>query len=598
MRIAISGAAGIAALLITASTSAQVPGPAPAPVPTQGAQPEPLPVLPTMPSAQRPQPAVTSGAPSAQPAATTPPPAPPKPPAPKTKPGTHTDAPPTPPPPGLAPPPPPPISPPTFTNENASQAVKEPPLAGWNNGFFLRDPGDYFRFYPRGRLQLDFHSFPGAPTGTAAEGGVEMQPRFFARRVRLEFSGEAFKRWTFTFGVDFGGQALTNANGTSPVLTGNPGENTTGQSGRYAPVEGVGSTAFIANAFINYSFCPCLNVMVGQQQAPFGIENRTNNNVTTFMERNLPIRSFVAPSAKEIGLTLWGDLFDDRLSYELGVYAGDGQNRPQIDSNPDFIGRIFTRPLFGNRGALDKLQIGVSGRVGQRDPNFVGYDYQPIVTGQGWSLWQPQYTDSLGRTIHVLPSGTQAQVGGEFRLPVSMFELRGEAYYVSNDTREAVDGFQLTNTERLGRMSGAGWYVQASVWPLGDRFVNGDPGYWRPVTLNLAAEREKPQRGLEIAALVGGINAEYQGASRGGEPDQNTPSAATGSKIDVFQYGFALNYWYTRFIRASVNYVIYHTPGSGSASNLAAVPGNVLGPTPSANEHVHHELGTRIGIGF
>src|SRR5262249_44545365 len=158
------------------------------------------------------------------------------------------------------------------------------------------------------RIHLDFHSFPGAPVPAASEGGVAMQPRFFARRLRLEFSGQALQRWTFTFGVDFGGQTLSNADGRTGVLVPNPNENTTGASARYAPVEAVSSTAIIANAFINYSFCPCLNVLVGQQQAPFGIENRTGNNTHTFMERNLPVRSFVAPNAKEIGLTLWGDL--------------------------------------------------------------------------------------------------------------------------------------------------------------------------------------------------------------------------------------------------------------------------------------------------
>ncbi|MEZ4300286.1 MAG: porin [Polyangiaceae bacterium] len=474
--------------------------------------------------------------------------------------------------------------------------MKEPPLAGWNNGFYLRDPGDYFRIYPRGRVHLDFHTFPGAPTGTATEGAVDLQPRFFARRLRFELSGEAFKRFTFTFGVDFGGQTISNANGTTGTLV--PSDNTTGASARYSPVEAVSSNAIIANAFINYSFCPCLNIMVGQHQAPFGIENRTSNNAHSFMERHLPIRSFVAPNAKELGLTLWGDLFDARLSYELGVYAGDGQNRPQIDGNPDFIGRVFTRPLLGNNTAIDDLQLGVSARTGQRDPKLVGYDYQPITTAQGWTLWEPRYKDSLGRTTHILPSGTQLQVGGELRLPVWIFELRGEGYYVSNDTREAIDGYQLKNTERLGAMTGAGWYVQLSAWPLGDAFVNGAPGIWRPMTLDLSREPEKPKRGLEVVALIGGVNATYDGASRGGVADPNTPTAGTSSKIDVFQYGLALNYWYTRYLRASVNYVVYHTPGSGTPDNLASVPANERGPNPGPEEHLLHELGTRLGIGF
>jgi hypothetical protein len=392
-----------------------------------------------------------------------------------------------------------------------------------------------------------------------------MSPRFLARRMRLEVSGQAFQRWTFTFGVDFTTQ-LSNANGRSAVLVGDPGDDGASAATRHAPVEAATTAATLANVFINYSLCPCFNILVGQQQTPFSMENRTINNVTTFMERHMPIRSFVLASEKEIGLTLWGDLLDRRLSYEVGVYAGDGQNRPQIDAYPDFAGRVFTRPLLGEDSPLERLQIGASGRVGERDPAFVGYDYPAITTGQGWSLWGSGYTDSRGRPIHVIPSGLQTQVGGELRLPISVFEVRGEAYYVGNDTREAVDGAQLTSTERLGRMSGAGWYLQLSAWPWGDAFVNGDPGLFRPYAVDPAREPQRPKKGLEVAAVVGGVHADYQGAARGGAADSNTQSTQTGSKIDILEYGFAINYWYTQFIRASVNYIAYHTPGSGTGA--------------------------------
>ena len=87
---------------------------------------------------------------------------------------------------------------------------------------------------------------------------------------------------------------------------------------------------------------------------------------------------------------------------------------------------------------------------------------------------------SLGRQIHIIPSGAQNAIGGELRVPVSIFDIRGEAYYVANRTREAVEGYQLTNTERLGRVRGTGWYAQVSAWPFGDAFVTGDPGLVRP----------------------------------------------------------------------------------------------------------------------
>ena len=65
----------------------------------------------------------------------------------------------------------------------------------------------------------------------------------------------------------------------------------------------------------------------------------------------------------------------------------------------------------------------------------------------------------------------------------------------------------------------------------------------------------------------------------------------------MYQYGLGLNYWHTSYVRASIDYSIYHTPGSGSADNLAGVPGN-LGKDPIKGANMIHELGTRLGIAF
>src|SRR5262249_14386956 len=141
----------------------------------------------------------------------------------------------------------------------------------------------------------------------------------------------------------------------------------------------------------------------------------------------------------------------------------------------------------------------------------VGYDYTPITTAQGWVLWKTTYTDSLGRQMHILPSGAQNAIGGELRLRTDRVALQSEAYYVHNNTREGVDGFQLTNIERLGRIAGVGWYAQISVWPVGDPFVSPEPGIHRPRTLNIERKKAEPgerwPRGLELMAIVAGVNA-------------------------------------------------------------------------------------------
>jgi len=361
----------------------------------------------------------------------------------------------------------------------------------------------------------------------------------------------------------------------------------------------------LANAYIDYSLLRQLHFMVGQHQAPFSMENRTANTSTTWLERNMAIRSFVVPNGKEIGAALWGDINDvQTLSYEVGVFLGDGPNRPQVDAYPDFIGRVFARPLArsGKTGPYDKVQIGMSFQGGNRDPKFVGYDYPAITSAFGWTLWNPRYQDSLGRSVHVLPSAGQTRIGGELRVPINRFDVRAEAYWVNNGTREAVDGFQLKNTERLGNIQGAGYYVQVSFWPWGDAFVVPDPGLSRPPRLDLTKTGDVDKHGVEVSALFAGIDAKYDGASRGGSYDANTPGASGGppTTISVHEVGVGATYWHAQYLRISVNYFAYHTVGSDEGENLATVPSNLVAnaSSPARASTWHHELGMRMGLAF
>lgn len=573
MRISILGSIGVALLLVGVDAAAQ-PVPSPAPPAAEAAPAAPPPPVSSAPS---------SPAPVAAPA--------PEAPAPLA--------------PALAdlPPPPPPV-PAAFAGAPVVEGASAKPLAGYHGSFFLRDEHDQFHLYPRGRIHVDSHVFGGKGVYDlpAVDGGNALMPRLFLRRIRLEVAGDFLERFSFQLGGELATQPLSNANGKTETAAGKAGQDPTADTARFAAVQSAGSSAQVADAWINYRNCACLNFQFGQYQAPFSMENRTSNNNHPWIERNVAIRGFVVPTSKETGLTVWGELGGKLLNYQVGVFGGDGQNRPQVDSRVDVIGRVFSRPLSKGKGPLAKAQIGASARYGQRDDDYVGYDVSAITSGQGWSLWTPTYKDSESRTVHVIPSGKQTAFGGELWVPLfgDRVVVQGEAYYVANDTREALDGYQLTNTERLGRMRGLGWYGQLSVWPTGKPLVAGEPGNSsRPTHVDF----EKPvkvESGLELLAIVAGIDATYAGAARQGEPDAKTPGSTTNpaQDIQIREYGVGMNYWYTRHVRLSVNYVAYQTPGSGSADNLAVVPGNVLPEAPDPSAHLLHELSTRIGIMF
>jgi hypothetical protein len=202
---------------------------------------------------------------------------------------------------------------------------------------------------------------------------------------------------------------------------------------------------------------------------------------------------------------------------------------------------------------------------------------------------------------HVIASGTQRAIGGELRLPVrtptkAVFDLRGEAYYVRDDTREAIDGFQRTNTERFGRVEGVSWYASLAWWacfiPGFDQLVTGEPGIIRPRSLD---DRRGAafSNGLEVSVLAGGIHANYQGASRlGSRGDPLAPA----SDILVYEFGGAVQYWLGSNVRASFEYMAYVGPGSGTPGEAVVLPDNLPKTSGAAGSgHVLHEIGLRLG---
>ena len=252
---------------------------------------------------------------------------------------------------------------------SSRRSSKIPPPAIWSAcmvvASFIRSADDTFRLYPGVRLRSDFYAAPGVELPLAS-GGENLNPRVAIRRVRLEMSGEIIERIGFTAGFELGGQRIGDRD-----FTANP-------ANRFAMASAHDGTILPADVTVSYRFRKWLNFTLGQQNVPFSMENRTREYVTTFNERNLAIRGLVVPNEKELGLTVWGELFKHRLlAYEIGVFSGDGPRRPAVDANPDFSARIFARPLSTIDDGLffRQAQIGISLRHGQRDQTYVDYDY-------------------------------------------------------------------------------------------------------------------------------------------------------------------------------------------------------------------------------
>jgi hypothetical protein len=367
----------------------------------------------------------------------------------------------------------------------------------------------------------------------------------------------------------------------------------------------------VTDAFVNYGPSPWANVQIGQYLIPFTMENRVSDNTTPFLERSLVARGLGAPFTRDIGLMFWGQEPLGTLYYTVGIYDGDGANRPNADNRFDVVGRVFTRPFVATKGSpLELAQLGVSGRFGSRDPKLVGYDVPSLTTQGGYAFWRPTYRDSNSRTVHILPSADQGALAADLFVPVDRFDVTGEAVYAVTNTREAIDGFQLSPfQERATRLVGYAYYVQLGAWIVGSRDIIGPPSYGKPLKVDLSSPQKPPAQGLQVLAKVERLHATYSG-TRGGTLDPKTPLG----DIDVSSVAFGVNYWATRHLRVGLNYSYYAfpesapdsptTPGGAqqSPTQRAVAPGQLLakGADDDARDHAHslHELQLRVGVQF
>ena len=444
------------------------------------------------------------------------------------------------------------------------------PLAGEHDGhFYLRDPEDHYRLYPGVLLQVDTRAYLGRGVDElVGDQGASTKPKMTLRRARVELGGELLKHWSFYLTGDFAG---------GPHLE---------------------------HALVDVTLHKYLHVTVGQQQVPFTMENRTNEAAYAWMERPLAVR-FAQPSNKDLGVMLAGESRHHLVGYEAGVFSGDGPNRSNADNRVDFAGRVHVRPLSGTGTIARNIQIGFSGTYGVRQHANVNYDMPGLQTDGGYTFWNPNHADAMGRTVRVLPSGAQSGFAGEVRIPVSRLDLRFEFMTVRRETREAIDRSETTNTERFGHLSGNAFYAQLGVWILGRPSMRSDPGEFHPPHARFPrGEPAKPQRGLEVVLHAEALRAKYSPGDRASVAGESLPDQTIAADV----VGGGVNYYATSHALVALNYAYNIFPSSYSADNAALAPGNLpcgpangaapTSPTCHTGAHSLHEFAARVQIAF
>ena len=292
------------------------------------------------------------------------------------------------------------------------------------------------------------------------------------------------------------------------------------------------------------------------------------------MERNIADpRLRRSRTARRSALTVWGDDRATRTAQLRDRRLRRRRAEPPADRQPRRFHRARLRAAVRRRtrsGLLAKAQIGVERAARRARPKSTSATTTPPSrTGQGFALWEPEL-QGLARPRRARDPVGRAERDRR-RAPPADQDGRAARRGVLRREQHPRGGGGLParpTPSGSGSVKGLGWYVQLSAWPFGDAFVNGDPGV-RPAPDQDRSRRRratKPKTGLELLAHRRGHQRDYDGASRGGAYDAKTPGAG-GDRDRHQRHAVRLR----RELLAhevtcgvGVNYIIYHTPGSGS----------------------------------
>jgi phosphate-selective porin OprO/OprP len=162
---------------------------------------------------------------------------------------------------------------------------------------------------------------------------VEGNDTFLIRRLRLSFEGNLGEKFAFRLMPDF------------------------------AP-----ATFNLLEAYVTYQHSPAFNFLVGKTKSPFDLERLVSQTDMLFIERGYP--TSLGPN-RDIGVQLFGDVLDGRLTYQLAWLNGARDNDTTItdtDDAKEVVARLFAHPFKNEAGSLlQGLGFGVAASTGEKN---------------------------------------------------------------------------------------------------------------------------------------------------------------------------------------------------------------------------------------
>jgi phosphate-selective porin OprO/OprP len=212
-----------------------------------------------------------------------------------------------------------------------------PVINASDKGFGFKSADGQFEYKLRGVVHADYRNFSGTAYPNAIDG-------FLARRIRPTFEGTVFGKYGFRFTPEFG-------------------ESGDGKSNS-APEQ---NRVRVIDAYLDINHNPAAKIRIGKFKPFVGLERLQSASDIKFIERSY-VSNNILPN-RDFGISVFGDVLDNKLNYALGVFNGvsdgaDNSTAQDLNSGKEFTARLFATPFTGTDSALKGLGFGVAGTAG------------------------------------------------------------------------------------------------------------------------------------------------------------------------------------------------------------------------------------------
>lgn len=277
----------------------------------------------------------------------------------------------------------------------------------------------------------------------------------------------------------------------------------------------------LQEGWLEYRKYPSFRVRAGQVFEPFSLEAIYSALWIDFLERAVIVNT-LSPQ-EDIGVMIFGKLWDNRLEYGFGGFNGQGRNREAVVDDKDLTARVVLTPFLHSSSlpALKKLSFGGSYSTGNNKQDLSGFDLKTEAT-----------TTFLDIQTGVNQDGRLSRWGLEVDYGVGPWGMKAE--YLQGRFDEIRKGTAKTYFDLRGGYLTAGYVLTGEDWELN-------------ASVKPKRDFDPSKGGWGAFQLVG----RYQFI----ETDDNLIKNGFAAGTDRAQtYTLGLNWYWNRHVRFQLNY--------------------------------------------